>query len=900
MPDDTPPDASSQDPPTPPGPGGGSPFDSGEFFAQGGAGPASPARVGPYQIVRRIGKGGMGVVYLARRTDDQFRQLVALKIARVGVDSDEYLRRFKREREVLYGLNHPNIARILDGGTTEDGQPYFVMEYVDGQRLDHYCDEHRLSTIDRLRLFARVCDAIRYCHSNLVVHRDIKPGNILVSSRGEPKILDFGIAKLLDPTQSAFTAETQPSVRLMTFAYASPEQVRGSMITPSSDIYSLGVLLYELLTGRMPYNLGEQVRARIEDVICNVPPEPPSTAITKPYEKRLADGTTSTVRPEEVARLQESKPTNLRRKLSGDIDDIVMVALAKTPRLRYESAEQFLRDIENHLAGRPVEARRIRRSVNWSIYAGRRFVGRHRVGLAALSAALVALSVGLGLATWQWREAEAQRRAAEAAEARTRLLAGELIQEVHDRVLPLAGSVAIRQRLMELGNAELERSVERAGRGDAATLLDLALGYDRVGDVAAGVRTPHAGDVAAAAEAYARARGLRDAAGAAGAPPADVDHALAQSDLREGDVARERGDNDAASALYRRGVDRLAPAGAALDDDAVTTLALLREALANALIREDQARHRDEALALLRDAEADARALLLRAPTDQRRETLARLLHTLGEHHYLRNTDYAIATPYFLEAVRLRELAFGGRPTDAYIRSRLAGSQLYAGQCLVALDRRGEGEPLLDAARGHLAFLVEADPDDASARLRLGIASEQIGRTFERIDPPRAIESFEAAARLGEQALTGGPETFGARRLVASSSYRLATTLRRDSQWRRSLDAHERARRSLVELLALPGTAPERFAPQLADVCYSQLYTLSRLGAATHGADPPDPQALTALAARELEVERALEDTASVLADAARASAAGGDPVNAALDRVRSMQTKLAEMRGDS
>ena len=315
-------------------------------------------RIGAYRIVREIGRGGMGAVYLAERDDGQFRKQVAIKLIKRGMDTDFILRRFRNERQILASLDHPNIGRLLDGGTTQDGLPYFVMEYIEGQPLYVYCDNHRLTIRERLRLFCQICSAVSYAHQNLVIHRDIKPGNILVSADGSPKLLDFGIAKLLNPDLAAQTLDpTLTALRLMTPEYASPEQMSGETVTTSTDVYSLGVLLYELLTGQRPYRLRyrspfEQARA-----ICEEEPQRPSVRVTQIDEMLLINspnGEQSAIEAICVAR--SDTPENLRRELSGNLDNIVLKTLRKAVHERYASVEHLCADITRHLEGRPVSA----------------------------------------------------------------------------------------------------------------------------------------------------------------------------------------------------------------------------------------------------------------------------------------------------------------------------------------------------------------------------------------------------------------------------------------------------------------------------------------------------------------------------------------------------------------
>jgi serine/threonine protein kinase/tetratricopeptide (TPR) repeat protein len=337
-------------------------------------GGAEGRRIGAYRIVREIGHGGMGTVYLASRADAAFRKDVAIKVVGQGV-SDDIVRRFESERQILANLDHPNIARLLDGGTTEDSVPYFVMEYIEGQSITEYCDAHALKTVDRLKLFREVCGAVHYAHWNHVVHRDIKPGNILVTPAGVPKLLDFGIAKIVDPAGAA-AGEALPTLRLMTPDYASPEQVRSEPITIASDIYSLGVLLYELLTGHRPYRMGMRPPSDLARAICDEEPERPSAAIGRTDKVPATTGPgVITLTPAVVSGTRDGQPEKLRRRLLGDLDTIVLMALRKEPVRRYLSVEELSNDIERHLEGRPVKARR-----DSTIYRSGKFLRRHPVG----------------------------------------------------------------------------------------------------------------------------------------------------------------------------------------------------------------------------------------------------------------------------------------------------------------------------------------------------------------------------------------------------------------------------------------------------------------------------------------------------------------------------------------
>jgi len=348
-------------------------------------------RIGPYQVLHAIGSGGMATVYLAVRADDEYRKCVAIKVIQPGIANPELQRRFRNERQTLAALDHPNIVGLLDGGTTEDGMPYLVMDYVEGTPIDRYCDGHKLATEERLRLFLAVCSAMSYAHQRLVIHRDLKPGNILVTSDGTPKLLDFGIAKLLNPEALATLVLTQTGVRPMTLAYASPEQIRGEPLTNATDVYSLGVVLYELLTGHRPHQLRGSALHSIEHAICEEEPDKPSTAVTKVEERTRADGTTTPLTPEEVSRTREGDPKKLRDRLQGDLDAIVMTALRKEPQRRYATVYEFSEDIRRHLEHLPVKARPSALG-----YRGARFIRRHREMAAAVVMFVLLVAVALG------------------------------------------------------------------------------------------------------------------------------------------------------------------------------------------------------------------------------------------------------------------------------------------------------------------------------------------------------------------------------------------------------------------------------------------------------------------------------------------------------------------------
>ena len=362
-------------------------------------------RIGAYRIIREIGQGGMAVVYLAERADDQYRKRVAVKMLPPGTKKDEILRRFRNEQQVLAALDHPSIVRLLDAGSTEEGLPYLIMEYVEGVRIDEYCDVHRLSIAERLQLFRAVCLAVQYAHETLVIHRDLKPSNILITKEGVVRLLDFGIAKVLNPQWSADTTLTRTNWRPMTPGYASPEQLRGAVVTKATDIYSLGILLYELLTGHRPYGIRRDSALENELQRYNEEPEKPSVAVGRIDEEASRDDTRTATTPRLGSEVRAIRPEDLPGRLRGDLDTIVMKAIRTEPEQRYSSAEEFSKDIERHLAGLPIRARS-----PTLLYRGGKFVHRHTESLVT---AILVLAVTAGLGVWAARRLWKQKNATE-------------------------------------------------------------------------------------------------------------------------------------------------------------------------------------------------------------------------------------------------------------------------------------------------------------------------------------------------------------------------------------------------------------------------------------------------------------------------------------------------------
>jgi eukaryotic-like serine/threonine-protein kinase len=454
--------------------------------------------IGPYRIVRVLGRGGMGTVYLAERADQQYQKRVAIKLIKRGMDTDAVLRHFRNERQILASFDHPNIARLFDGGTTKDGLPYFVMEYVEGVPIDQYCATHSLSVIERLKLFREACAAVSYAHRHTVIHRDIKMSNTLVTNEGTPKLLDFGIAKILQPGGGPEALMTITGVRPMTPEYTSPEQVRGEPVTTASDVYSLGIVLYELLVGRSPYRFTSR----------------------SPLDLAREITDTEAPRPSTVARGKDLKfdPTGIRnsKALKGDLDNIVLMALRKEPERRYQSVEQFSEDIFRHLENRPVLARKDTVS-----YRAIKFVCRNRLAMAAAMLVLVSLLAGLLATTWQAHRATVQKARAERRFNDVRQLAHSVLFDYHDAIKNLPGATHARERLVKDALRYLD-SLAGESSGDPALQRELASAYERVGDVRGEVYGASIGDMTGALDSYQKALRIREALVAA--DPRDVNN----------------------------------------------------------------------------------------------------------------------------------------------------------------------------------------------------------------------------------------------------------------------------------------------------------------------------------------------------------------------------------------
>lgn len=471
-------------------------------------------RFGNYRIIREIGSGGMGTVFLAERDDGEFTMQVALKVVRQSLADTAIIERFRRERQILAGLRHPNIAALYDGGVNRMGEPFLAMEYVEGRSLIDYCEQRGLGVHERLRLYLKVCSALAYAHRNLVVHRDIKPTNILVTSEGEPKLLDFGLAKAFE----ADAAMTRTEMRAFTPAYASPEQILGESITTATDQFSLGVVLYELITGNKPFHFEGKSFEEILRSAGGSKAQPPS---------QVADGPL---------------------RLSGDLDNIVLKCLRREPERRYDSVADLSTDIERFLDGRPVAAR-----PNTLGYLASRFIARHKLAVGAAVVGVLAIFAGLAIALWQARIANSERDRAQRRFVEVRQLTNALLFEIAPKIDRLPGSTEAREMIVSRGLAYLDTLAEES-RTDEELQAELAEAYQEIGDIQGNPTKPNLSDFVGAISSYEKSRSILQAL-----PPTRenriklgaASRELARIHAAQREVDASIRDSDAAISIYK-------------------------------------------------------------------------------------------------------------------------------------------------------------------------------------------------------------------------------------------------------------------------------------------------------------------------------------------------------------
>jgi non-specific serine/threonine protein kinase/serine/threonine-protein kinase len=786
---------------------------------------AMPERVAGYKISKVLGQGGMGVVYLAKREDSSFAPLVALKVIKRGMDTEDIVRRFETERKVLSGLNHPNIARLIDGGTTEEGLPFFALEYIEGVPLDKYCDSNRLSTRDRLVLFQKICAAVHYAHQNLIVHRDLKPGNILVSTQGEPKLLDFGIAKLLNPSLFEISEVTGPGMRLMTPEYASPEQVRGDPITTASDVYSLGVILYELLTGRRPYKFKTRLQHEIVRIVCEEEPAKPSTVVSfeeaKPSDPQPpSDAQSSKL----MAEMREGGVDRLRKRLRGDIDDIVLKSLDKSPQRRYTSAEQLAEDLSRHLDGQPVVARPA--SV---AYKFEKFVRRNRGSVAAACAVFVALAGGVIGTTYQWQAAVAaeqvavqernvadeQRQKAEAATAEANAqrekaqnawnevwtLSTRFIDQFHQSVIKLPGSIPARELLVNTANEYMDKLLANSAEDMDKQLTASAI-FERMGQVQADMRGGSKGDAAQGLVLQRRALEIREKVLAARPDDRVALLAAGSSHLRIGDLLSLSGQQDESVKSYEAALPLLKK----LDGESKDAVpALMRIAAIESKLGDAARRSRDLPAAEKHYEEAQrvrTRVAALDPGATAKRNLSVGLLDIAGLFDEQGKHDAAIERIDAAIAVRRELLA--AEPEQARTQRDLAVALRQRASSLLLAGRAADGEAAVREARGLMSSLVEKEKQSPDARnvYTLAMCDILLGDVLSDVK-----KHAEAASAYASAAATLGPitqdskETAEYRRGLADALGGRGAALLAQGDAAEALASLERSRDVLDEIL---------------------------------------------------------------------------------------------------
>lgn len=685
-------------------------------------------RLGAWAIVREVGRGGMGAVYLAKRADGEFEKEVAIKVLKRGTDTEEVLRRFRSERDILARLEHPNIARLLDAGTTDDDLPYFVMDYVKGKPLTEFANENQLSIAERLKLFRVVCGAVSYAHQNLVIHRDLKPGNILVTGQGEVRLLDFGIAKLVQTTGAERRDVTLAALRLLTPEYASPEQVRGEPVTTVSDVYSLGVLLYELLSGERPYKLTKRSAGEVTKAICDQEPERPSTVVGN-RESRFEN------RDSSDSRFTLQDPRSLR----GDLDNIVLMALRKEPVRRYQSVEQFSEDIRRHQEGLPVRARQ-----DTVGYRTGKFVRRHKIGVAAAAMIVLVLVGGIIATTLEWREAKAERAKAEARFEILHRSSRTMISEIHDALSNLPGTLEARKLLLQRATEQLDALAAEAG-DNMRLQLDLANAYQNIGYLPDKPLAERTNLLQKSIDLSERvlARDPRNIA---------ARENLATCKLSLADFARTRGDNDQAL-TYNREAIALLEAVASEEPSNLEHKQSVWNASYNMALTLSQLGRAEEALEICRriyPIAVELREKHSADPSDQRfrRPYLSRAL-AAGNLTYLGRYDEAIADIHAaLEdnaAVRKKfPLGPFERLDQSVFNYRLA----------IALDRSGKFDQAVEKmhfAAGLAETLLVDEAKDFSCQTNAALENLQLGGLLLRTGKAgESIKYFQRAAEVYE------------------------------------------------------------------------------------------------------------------------------------------------------
>ncbi len=697
---------------------------------------------GPFRLERLLGRGGMGAVYLARRIEGGFEQQAAVKIISTRLTSQWLRQNFLSERQLLASLHHPHIARLLDGGVTEGDEPFLAMEYVDGERLDRYCEHHNASLVTVTDLLLQLCDAVSYVHRSLIIHRDLKPGNVLVTADGRVKLLDFGTAKLIEPGLHAGSDATRLGLRAFTPEYASPEQIFGEPVTTASDVYSLGVILYRLLTGRLPFDLSSMSSAAMLKTLYDTEPTTPSQAITR------------FVRSDDRAD-PESHRTLDKLQISGDLDAIVLKALRPASKDRYASVEQFADDLQRYRQHRPVLARE-----GSLAYRGGKFLRRHALGLAASGLIGVALTGGLAATIHQARAAAAEERRAVDGAREMRQLAHLLLFDFYDQVRQLPGSTDVQRKLIAQSVEYLDRMAHES-QPDLELSLDLIDGYTKMANMQGNPYEENLGDAKGALATFQKAQPLAGSLERRYGSDQRVGKGLAFLFQSMGEVYFGNGDTTkaiessgrAAAICERLIADPNAPV-AILQQSASTFDTLgdqygLRGAASTGNI--DAARvNYEKAIA----CQTRVRALLPK----QTRSLRGLAVGHIKLANLVRETDPDTAIAGYRMAVEtLREIL----PEDqksASVQRVTSMANIKIGGLLAEMGRASESIPFLDAATAILRPLVQLDQEDTRFRYDLSVADFYLGAACEELKQKQAaMAHYQAMVTILEGLLHAHP-----------------------------------------------------------------------------------------------------------------------------------------------
>ncbi len=712
-----------------------------------------------YRIVDKLGDGGMGEVYRAVRADGTYEKQVAIKLIQSGLSTDYFLARFKNERQILASLDHPNIARLIDGGSTEEGLPYVVMEFIEGQRIDEYCEQHRLDIPERLKLFCTVCSAVQYAHKNLVVHRDLKPGNILVTQEGVPKLLDFGIAKILHSEQESQEARTATLLPLLTPEYASPEQVRNEAITTSSDVYSLGVVLYVLLSGHHPYKSERAGPHDLIRAICETEPKKPSAVVSQPQPSDPKNAPRSAV--PSIGRNEQGK--RLRRALAGDLDNIVLKALRKESERRYASVEQFSEDIRRHLARLPVIAHK-----DTPVYRTSKFITRHKAGVAAAVVVTVTLLAALGVTLREARIARANEIRAEQRFNDVRKIANSLLFDVHDSIQTLQGATSARKLIVQLGLEYLDGlSVESAG--DPGLQKELAAGYQKLGDVQTSTTLGNTGDHAGGIASYRKAVELREVLSRQFPRDWTVQNDLARSYQVLGRALLAVGNQVESDQYLEKALQISRPLAEQHPNN--TTI------LYNVGVIEwhqggslwSQAKTEAALQSYRESAETFSRVATIEPSNTRARRSVAILdKHIGGTLEELKRLDEALYS--YRLAFNIDQELLAHEPESAmYLRDSTVDLR-NLGDVSVKQKKLKEARNYYEGAMAIDKRLVEKDPADRGTQLYLALDHESIGKVFlEMRDAPAAVASLQVAQKIHQERTKADPADADAKDSLADN-----------------------------------------------------------------------------------------------------------------------------------